>query len=153
VPVETKYEEIWRPRRHQRGERRPERREHRNRQRRRDEPVATTAPAQPEAASAPVPAAAEAAPQTAVHKPELRDDRRPHQGKDRGERGRDTSHQRRGPQGDRHRRDDRRKDDRRKAEVHTAAPPRRGGIDPDSPFAALGALRDELAKRGKETNT
>ena len=49
-------------------------------------------------------------------------------------------------------RDDRR-DDRRKAEVHTAAPPRRGGIDPDSPFAALGALRDELAKRGKESST
>ena len=97
--------------------------------------------------------AAEAAPQAVVHKPERRDDKRPHQGKDRGERGRDTSHQRRGPQGDRHRRDDRRKDDRRKAEVHTAAPPRRGGIDPDSPFAALGALRDELAKRGKETST
>jgi ATP-dependent RNA helicase SUPV3L1/SUV3 len=37
--------------------------------------------------------------------------------------------------------------------VHTAAPPRRGGIDPDSPFAALGALRDELAKRVKESST
>jgi hypothetical protein len=46
-----------------------------------------------------------------------------------------------------------RREERRKTEVHTAAPPRRGGIDPDSPFAALGALRDELAKRGKESST
>jgi ATP-dependent RNA helicase SUPV3L1/SUV3 len=81
-------------------------------------------------------------------------DRRPHNKdrNERGERGRDASQHRRGQQGDHRRRDDRR-DDRRKSEVHTAAPPRRAGIDPDSPFAALGALRDELAKRGKENST
>jgi ATP-dependent RNA helicase SUPV3L1/SUV3 len=37
--------------------------------------------------------------------------------------------------------------------VHTATPPRRIGVDADSPFAALGALREVLIKRGKETNS
>lgn len=158
APVEQKFEDIWRPRRHQRGERRPERGEQRRRQRN-DRPAAASL-ATPDAAAAAVAApAAEAAPQVA-REPERRDDNRPH-GKDRGnrdrERGRDrdAGQHRRGPPADRPRRgpDDRRKDDRRKAEVHTAAPPRRGGTDPDSPFAALGALRDELAKRGKEQGT
>jgi ATP-dependent RNA helicase SUPV3L1/SUV3 len=83
-----------------------------------------------------------------------KDDRRPqHHGKDRREerdrgRERDGAHHRRGGPGER-----RRGDGQRKTEVHTAAPPRRGGIDPDSPFAALGALREELAKRSKESST
>ncbi len=161
APVEQKFEDIWRPRRHPRGERRPERGQ-RNRHRGGDRvPAGAAAPAQPDA----VPAAAVATPSDAAPaqpqrepRPERKDDRRPQgKGGDRGgrERSRDAapSQHRRGQQGERHRRDDHRKDDRRKAEVHTAAPPRRGGIDPDSPFAALGALRDELAKRGKETNT
>jgi ATP-dependent RNA helicase SUPV3L1/SUV3 len=158
--AEIKYEEVWRPRRHQRGERRPERREQRNRQRGGGrQAAAAAAPTTPaEAAPAAAAATGDAAAVAPVRepKPERRDDRRSH-GKERGERGRDRDRDaaphRRGQHGDRPRRDDRRKDDRRKAEVHTAAPPRRGGIDPDSPFAALGALRDELAKRGKESST
>lgn len=44
-------------------------------------------------------------------------------------------------------------DDRARAETRSASPPRRGGVDPDSPFAALGALKSELEKRAKEQGT
>jgi ATP-dependent RNA helicase SUPV3L1/SUV3 len=38
--------------------------------------------------------------------------------------------------------------------VHSAAPPRKGGgIDPDSPFAKLGALREQLERRAKEPSS
>lgn len=159
--AEIKYEEIWRPRRHQRerGERRPERRDQRSRHRSGGDraPQANTNPA-PAATAAPVASAdtPQQPAEPAEHKRERRDDRRPqHHGKDRREerdRGRDRDaghqHRRNGPGGDR------RREERRKAEVHTAAPPRRSGaIDPDSPFAALGALREELAKRSKEPST
>ena len=159
--AEVKYEDIWRPRRHPRGERRPERGQ-RNRQRGNNRATASVTPAQTEGAEAAAPTEA-AAPAASAPEPERRnertDDRRP-RGKDRGgernrERDRNAGQNHRGsPQGDRRpRREERRDDHRRKAEVHTAAPPRRGGIDPDSLFAALGALRDELAKRGKESST
>jgi len=69
-------------------------------------------------------------------------------GKDGPERARDA-HPRRSNGPDRRPR----REERRKTEVHSAAPPRRPGADADSPFAALGALRDELAKRSKETST
>ena len=154
TPTEPKFEDVWRPRRHTRGER--SERGQRNRQRGGNRTPANVPTEQPAAAAPTLPdasvsAAAPAARETKGHPGK---DRRP-PNKDRGERGdrgRDASQHRRGQQGDHRRRDDRR-DDRRKAEVHTAAPPRRGGIDPDSPFAALGALRDELAKRGKESST
>ena len=161
LTAEVKYEDIWRPRRHPRAERRPERGQ-RNRQRGNNRATASAAPAPADGAGAVAPSEA-AAPAAPTPEPERRsertDDRRP-RGKDRGgERNRERDrnagqHQRGGPPGDRRpRREERRDDHRRKAEVHTAAPPRRGGIDPDSPFAALGALRDELAKRGKESST
>ncbi len=167
--TEVKFEDVWRPRRHQRerGERRPERRDQRNNNRQRGnerhrQGGAPATPAQPGDQAAPPAQAAATAPPPPLtttqpapeHRQHRRDDRRPQHGKDRGpdrnrgERDRDgaNNHRRGGPGGDRQRRDD-----RRKAEVHTAAPPRRGGIDPDSPFAALGALREELAKRTKES--
>jgi ATP-dependent RNA helicase SUPV3L1/SUV3 len=159
APVETKYEDIWRPRRHPRGERRPDRGQ-RNRQRSADRAPAApaaAAPANPDAAAAPSTAPSDKAPiEAREDKPDRKEDRRPH-GRERGgerDRNREAGQHRRGQQTERRpRRDDRRDDPRRKVEVHTAAPPRRGGADPDSPFAALGALRDELAKRGKETST
>jgi ATP-dependent RNA helicase SUPV3L1/SUV3 len=51
-------------------------------------------------------------------------------------------------------RDDRRDDQRRREErsrlrVSTASPQRRGGPDPDSPFAALSALKQQLEKSSK----
>ena len=167
-PAEQKFEDVWRPRRHQRGDRRPDhrpdhRRDNRNRQR-----SDRQTPAAPASAEANAPAAA---PTTDAPRQQGAREERPRREENRGGRGRpqhtnrneqrgrdrdkDGQQHRRGPSGggDRNRRDDRRKDDRRKVEVHTAAPPRRGGVDPDSPFAALGALREELAKRGKETST
>jgi hypothetical protein len=33
--------------------------------------------------------------------------------------------------------------------VRTASPQRKGGPDPDSPFAALSALKQQLEKQGK----
>jgi hypothetical protein len=45
------------------------------------------------------------------------------------------------------------RDEHRAREVISAAPPRKAGTDPDSPFAALGELREALEKRGKESNT
>jgi ATP-dependent RNA helicase SUPV3L1/SUV3 len=47
------------------------------------------------------------------------------------------------------RRDDRRRDDRNRPRVSTAAPHRKGGPDPDSPFAALSALKQQLEKGNK----
>jgi ATP-dependent RNA helicase SUPV3L1/SUV3 len=151
--VEVKYEEIWRPRRHhrERGERRDQRNRHRGNDRSQQAAPAKTVPSE-QAAQAPS-AEAPAQPPPEPRQPR-RDDRRPqHHGKDRdrdrserGNRDRDSGQHRRNGPGDRNRRDD-----RRKAEVHSAAPPRRGGVDPDSPFAALGALREELAKRSKDS--
>jgi ATP-dependent RNA helicase SUPV3L1/SUV3 len=91
------------------------------------------------------------------------------------DRGRDRHHQGQGRDHDRNRnhqrpphqrdaghgggrRDDRR-DDRRRHEdrqgpaIRSASPPKKGGFDPDSPFAQLGALRDALAKQAREKNT
>jgi hypothetical protein len=34
--------------------------------------------------------------------------------------------------------------------VHSAAPPSKGAREPDSPFAALGALRDALTQRERD---
>jgi ATP-dependent RNA helicase SUPV3L1/SUV3 len=56
----------------------------------------------------------------------------------------------------RDRRGQRKRDEPRRPrpEVHsTAPPPRKGGLDPDSPFAALSALKSELEKRAKEQGT
>jgi ATP-dependent RNA helicase SUPV3L1/SUV3 len=36
--------------------------------------------------------------------------------------------------------------------TRSAGPPKKGGVDPDSPFASLGALRDALAKQAREKN-
>ena len=158
APAEPKFEDIWRPRRHQRGERRPERAsatgtwrrpgagQRRARRRPRRQPSRSSERRRRRRYAA----------RSASAQARAQEDRRPH-GKDRSERA-TRARPRRQPASARPagrppppRRSPR--DDRRKAEVHTAAPPRRGGIDPDSPFAALGALRDELAKRGKESST
>ena len=131
--AEPEFEEIWRPRRHPRGERRRD---------------ATHKAKQPEVARA----EAQTAPQPATSSGNGRDAKAPmprdvrrESNKDGAERGRDA-HPRRSP-------DRRRREERRKSEVLTAAPPRRTGVDADSPFAALGALRDELAKRSKESGS
>jgi len=137
VAAEPEFEEIWRPRRHPRGERRGD---------------AAHKPKQPQEARGGVHTAAAQPQQPASSGGNGYDARasvpreaRRERNKDTGERGRDA-HPRRSP-------DRRRREERRKTEVVTAAPPRRAGADADSPFAALGALRDELAKRSKESSS
>jgi ATP-dependent RNA helicase SUPV3L1/SUV3 len=144
------FEEIWRPRRHARPEHRksaPRLRTDTNRTKRRSD----SSVASPIAAAAATPAPSEPNGRPAMRetpRPDPRSDSRPDKGGPRNkERGRDT-HTRRPQGGDR-----RRREDTRKPEVHTATPPRRVSVDADSPFAALGALREVLAKRGKETSS
>ena len=85
--------------------------------------------------------------------------------------GRDQRHQRRdgappgprrddrdqrGPRRDRDNRGDdrRRPDDRPRPQLRTTSTPRnKGGVDPDSPFAALSALKSQLEKQAKERGT
>ena len=90
---------------------------------------------------------------------EGRPDRGPNRGPDRNQdRGRDDRDRRHGsgrPQGGDGRRDDRRphREDRSHTMTRSAAPPKRATADPDSPFAALSALKLQLEKRGNETGS
>ncbi|MDX2290135.1 MAG: helicase-related protein [Hyphomicrobiaceae bacterium] len=82
------------------------------------------------------------------------DERKADQGRPRetGDRNRDRDGGRQRPGregGGRDRRDDRKREERRPLEM-SAAPRRGKTADPDSPFAALGALREALAKREVE---
>ena len=143
---EQEFEEIWRPRRHARGEQRKE-----GAARARRRPDAGAHDAHPQAEKA--------APPSGANGHGERTAPRDGHGKGKGDRDRARNRdQAAKPDRERHQRrakgfDKRRQDDRRKPEVHTAAPPRRAGIEADSPFAALGALRDVLAKRGKESSS
>jgi len=135
--AEPQIEEVWRPRRHQRGERRKDGTK-RARKRAHDK-------AAPSQAASPAEAAGtnrEDRQKSAASRDDRRDGRR-NRTKNRA----DRSHRR--PKGG----ERRLRDERRAPEVISAAPPRKGGTDPDSPFAALGELRDALEKRGKESST
>lgn len=188
---EQKFEDVWRPRRHQReehqGERHPGKnrgRRHRQGGRRPDsagQAVAATVAGE-HVNGAPAEGAAESgAPQSSetINRTEG-GDRRPHErgqeknhrrGEDRnrdrgkgrakefadrrpgGDRG--ANHHRDGDRNRNHGRDrdaQRRREDRPKEVRYAAAPPRKGA-DPDSPFAALGALREALEKQNKEKNS
>ena len=59
----------------------------------------------------------------------------------------------RGQGGDGRREDRRPRDDRQQGMTRSAAPPKRTTADPDSPFAALSALKLQLEKRGNETGS
>lgn len=144
------FEEIWRPRRHARGEHRKESRRPRRRE---GAGQKTNAPAQP-SADAPAPA-----PQAATERGER--EQRP-RGKEGPERGREAR-QWRSKDGNRRPKDSerrpnkdgdrRRREEHRKPEIRSAAPPRSVAVDADSPFAALGALKEALAKRGSESTS
>jgi ATP-dependent RNA helicase SUPV3L1/SUV3 len=156
----------WRPRRHRHEDRAADRREGGRPSR----PNQSRGPRQhgKGRGDAAAPAAAAAPPDQAatVHTPaaepprEQRGDRAPR--RDHNDKGRDRDRPRfrgrEGGGGDR-RRDDRRGDERRRpddrqgATIRSAAPPKKGGVDPDSPFASLGALREQLAKQAREKNT
>jgi ATP-dependent RNA helicase SUPV3L1/SUV3 len=150
---EPSFEEIWRPRRHARGE---HRKEGAPRGRRRSEAPQRNAQPPAEKAAAPPSANGNGAERRApgegrggyVARDKGKIDRDRDSNRDQGAQPASERHARRGKGFDK-----KRQDDRRKPEVHSAAPPRRVAMDADSPFAALGALRDELAKRGKESSS
>lgn len=77
-------------------------------------------------------------------------ERRPQDGGRRQAGGEKRGDQRPGgkPRGKNKRRDDGRRDGRRASNVHSSAPARQKGIDPDSPFAKLSALKESLNKGG-----
>ena len=148
VAEEPKYEEIWRPRRHRAAE---ARQEHGRGRRGRGAGRRGERPQQPAGATSPAAADAAAPAATAVpagsestrregrgeggdrRRPDRRDrDRRP-----------DGKPPRRGDEG-------RQREDRRQGETMSARPRKKSGIDPDSPFAALGALKESLERREKE---
>jgi ATP-dependent RNA helicase SUPV3L1/SUV3 len=155
--AEEQFEEIWRPRRHLRPDRA---RGHRHRGDRAPAATGQGAAAQRETATAPGEEAGQ--PDSDKRKFERRDR---HEGRDtrrrdprrRGDKpgGSDQTEERRhegkrnGSRGDRPRRDD----NRRKPEVVSAAPPKRSGADPDSPFAALAALKASMDKRGESSGS
>jgi ATP-dependent RNA helicase SUPV3L1/SUV3 len=152
---EPRMEEIWRPRRHPRGEhRRSAPGKHARRPDQKD-----TGPRQQQQTPAPATAAPAPANGIGERTPPPREARNepPKGGRpDRGDRGREAHARRpgKGPERSGKGPDRRRREEQhRKPEIHSAAPPRRASIDADSPFAALGALRDALVKRGKETSS
>ena len=133
--AEPQLEEVWRPRRHQRGERR---KDGATRARKHHQDKAARSQTN-DSAEAAVSDGKERQKSAGFHK-----DRREgwrNSTKNRPDRSRDGRHRR--PKGG----------ERRAPEVISAAPPRKAGTDPDSPFAALGELRDALEKRGKESST
>ncbi len=136
VAAEPAVIEIWRARRHHRHA------EHRGRRRdgtpgRESQPATAPAPASA-APSEPVPHERAARPRPG---PEGRKEhhRRDHHHRDR--------------QRDGKRHDRRRADERGAPQVLSAGPARAGAVDPDSPFALLGALRDALEKQAREKSS
>ncbi|MDX2257746.1 MAG: helicase-related protein, partial [Hyphomicrobiaceae bacterium] len=87
------------------------------------------------------------------HAPGASGGERPGDGRHRDGRGRDRDgRDGRGREG--RGRDDRRREERRPLEVQSAGPRRKSGAaDPDSPFAALGALKEALQKRSEEKSS
>ncbi|MEQ1652892.1 MAG: helicase-related protein [Hyphomicrobium sp.] len=173
--AEEKFEDIWRPRRHPRAERsqpRDQQQQRRGDRGRNRKPLA-------EANVPAAPVNGDAAPQTPVADapPANRPDRGPRQDRHRqgqrppnrdgapreggkpggGYQGKPGGQNRNEGRGDRPRdggrpdRGDRgkREDFRRQPEVISAAPPKRSGTDPDSPFAKLAALKANMDKRGE----
>ncbi len=175
---EIQYIDIWRPKRRERSERarhgraRDEARNPREGEARRSgrdqrRPQATPAetpgapsdhaagPASPEGAEAAAPPVRELRAPRQDHDARKggdrpRDDKRdsgPRDTRPREERAREGGARHDKPREDRRRPDDR---PRFQQQQRSASPNRKGGIDPDSPFAALSALRTQLEKQAKE---
>ncbi len=156
---EIKYEEIWRPKRRHDGppaehRRRNDRREQgaqRNTQRgpRRDH---RSRDQQPAAAPGSTPAATPPSErQEAAGAPRHRDRDRPREDRREGGRDQRRDHKHEHRRGDRKGGDHGRGNDRDRQPMQMrSAAPRRAEADPDSPFAALGALKKALEKQAQE---
>ena len=159
--AETAYEDVWRPRRHQRHER-SDNRPNNNRPNRRHGPQHTRnaqgAAAAPRDQQAPAAVAATEKPTVEAVKDapaggtgHRRFEKRHGGGQNfqRPQRGDDSRGQQR-ERGDGGRKDRHRRDEGRSAQVVTAAPPKSKAADPNSPFAALAALKAQMEKRNTE---
>ena len=162
VPApEPKMEDVWRPRRHHRseeahaGHREPGKnrgRRSRNAPRTPEQPAAAAAASAtaelPKAADGPKPAERN---EGGERHRKWDKDRNKDRDKNRTREPRDHSRDRNrdaGKDGGR-----RRRDERPAPETRSAAPPRKSTVDPNSPFAALGALKDALEKQMKEKSS
>jgi ATP-dependent RNA helicase SUPV3L1/SUV3 len=157
---DVQFEEIWRPRRHQRVER-GERHAHRPQQGkprgRRDDrhstgqkSVTASAGGQNAGSESASAGTAEHAPQNAPDRERSRFDKR--EGRD--QRSSHGAHGGKRREFDRRDRDGGRRDQGRRApEIVVSSPPKRAGIDPDSPFAALAALKASMDKRDEESGS
>jgi ATP-dependent RNA helicase SUPV3L1/SUV3 len=142
--AEPEFLEIWRPRRHHHhGEARDKRRNrHAN--------VETTQAAGTPAAGGEPQAAASERPRRGADRPSKPDEhaqRRP-----RGHERHRSRADRDGARAERRGHDRRRADERAPAALLSAGPPKKAAVDPDSPFASLGALREALEKQAREKN-
>ncbi|MFN3746614.1 MAG: helicase-related protein [Hyphomicrobiaceae bacterium] len=180
TPAEEVLIEIWRPRRRHRGDHRAvDGRTDRHGERHRRHGPGGRRHERPAAPAPETTAGGEAASSGAAQAEERRDsggrrDRHQRGGPQRprdSERREGRPDQQRGAREDRERRHggkgqggegrrDERRDDRRPPReertpgyMRSAAPPKRTTIDPDSPFAALSALKLQLEKRGNETGS
>lgn len=145
APEEVKFEDVWRPRRRHEGER-PDRRRRRGHQ--------DTAPQREGRPNRPPYQRDRQQPQAAAPAPAGEPQQRQHSGGGGGQKFRDRSKEGGG------RRDGRRGDDRRRHNERQSAPmqmrsspPKRTEVDPDSPFAALSALKKALEKQAQESGT
>ena len=169
-PEEPKFEEIWRPRRHQRPERRegPRRdgghgrhRQHHHGNRHQQTPGQGAS--LPDSTAAPAISTDVSAQPTGAPDNNQRPDRQQHRHRhsdrrdDRSDRPRVEGRDRK-DEGGRPRRDDdrkgrrddnRRREDRRSPQLISAAPPKSAGGDSSSPFAALAALKAQMEKRSE----
>jgi ATP-dependent RNA helicase SUPV3L1/SUV3 len=141
--AEPAHVEIWRPRRHRHGD-------GRDKKERAPGAVREAKPrTRPAAAATAQTAGSEASGEPASERGraprEERTDRRPR----RADRGRGRG-EREGGFGERRAGERRRPDDRTRAPFYASASPKKGGLDPDSPFASLGALREALEKQARE---
>lgn len=168
VPDEQKFEEVWRPRRHQRPERREGQRRDGGRHRHQGHRHQPNSGAQASIAAATPPAEGSSAGQTPESnvRPDRQHNRNRHQDRrddrPRSEaRGAENRNHDQGPrkdEGHRPRRDDdrkgrrddnRRREDRRSPQLISAAPPKSSASDSSSPFAALAALKAQMEKRSE----
>ncbi len=142
--------EIWRPRRH-RTDRNQPRDRRRGRRGQGGQPRVAAAPA----GEQPAAGAAAASDQPVGDKPRERHQQRGRD-KDRHGSGRDRGAEQKGGRPNKRARDRRsggkRRDEPRAPQVISSGPrqSKKGGVDPDSPFAALGALKDAMTKQSKE---
>jgi ATP-dependent RNA helicase SUPV3L1/SUV3 len=142
--------EIWRPRRH-RTDRNQPRDRRRGRRGQGGQPRVAAAPA----GEQPAAGAAAASDQPAGDKPRERHQQRGRD-KDRHGSGRDRGAEQKGGRPNKRDRDRRsggkRRDEPRSPQVISSGPrqSKKGAVDPDSPFAALGALKDAMTKQSEE---